>query len=133
MLKMGTIDLKLAGNSDSEIRKSCRQINSQWSTWSLSSQETYMQLHELIHHELNYVCNWSSTTLLEVWICGGHTSIFYDFYDFSFANSSLDLNSCSNSHIPVIAPTSCFFPSWSWTSSKCPHDGTLKPLQFSCI
>ncbi|CAM6042021.1 unnamed protein product [Sphagnum compactum] len=29
ILKMGTIDLKLAGNSDSEIRKNCRQINPQ--------------------------------------------------------------------------------------------------------
>ncbi len=30
IMKMGTIDLKLAGNSDdSEIRKSCRQINPQ--------------------------------------------------------------------------------------------------------
>jgi hypothetical protein len=30
-MKMGTIDLKLAGNSAGEIRKNCRQINAQWS------------------------------------------------------------------------------------------------------
>ncbi|KAH9531819.1 hypothetical protein CY35_19G056800 [Sphagnum magellanicum] len=29
ILKMGTTDLKLAGNSDGEIRKNCRQINAQ--------------------------------------------------------------------------------------------------------
>jgi hypothetical protein len=41
------------------------------------------------------------------------TSIFYvDFYDFSFANSSLDLSSCSSSHNAVIAPTSWFFLSF---------------------
>ncbi len=29
IMKMGTTDLKLAGNSDGEIRKNCRQINAQ--------------------------------------------------------------------------------------------------------